>query len=343
MKTARLMMLFGSVGIGLIAVRLMLSARIASAQVDPDTLPPCGAYEELRALQTPMPVTPAATNTPDAAAPTPTTPPPTATPRPAPTEDRVGFPENYATEFKLLLIYDRPDNRWVRIICGNEIAAAHQPGEPYAYGSVLLMITYAARIGEDRQPVLDENGHYIRERLVAMHVQRKEEGFGEAYGEDRAGEWEFVAYNGDGSYLARPETTNNCAACHLRQAGESVDFVFRTTLFAQDESVLVSPPVGENEVSIFLFDFHEPVLEISAGTTVTWINNDEATHQITAADVNAEGRTVPAEDPLFASDVLASVSIAPGSSFSHTFTEPGEYLYMCSIHPGMTARIIVTE
>src|SRR5688500_15805162 len=50
-------------------------------------LPPCGAFDEMRQLQPPAPVTPTPTNTPDPNAPAPT---PTNTPRPAPSEDRVG-------------------------------------------------------------------------------------------------------------------------------------------------------------------------------------------------------------------------------------------------------------
>src|SRR5262245_44197513 len=61
---------------------------------DPNNLPPCGDFETMRLLQTPAPVTvtavPVPTNTPDV--------------RPAPTEDRVGMPENYATDFKLLFV-----------------------------------------------------------------------------------------------------------------------------------------------------------------------------------------------------------------------------------------------
>lgn len=312
-------------------------------QSDPNDLPLCGTFEELRTIQPPEPTSVAPTNTPDPTAPTPTAPPPTATPLPAPSEDRVGFPENYATEFKLLFVFDRPDRRLVRAICGNEIAAQRQEGEPFAYGSVLLMISYSAKIGPDGQPALDENGHYIGERLVALHVQRKEPGFGEAYGEQRAGEWEFVAFNGDGSYQNAPLTTNFCAACHSGDGGDSVDHVFRMDLFHQGDAALISPPVGENEVSIYLYAFHEPVLEVKVGTTVRWINHDEATHKVVAAVVDEAGKVVAAEDPLFESAALVSANISTGATFIFTFNEPGEYLYMCNLHANESARIIVTE
>jgi plastocyanin len=312
-------------------------------QGDVNDLLPCGAYEDMVTLYSPEPVTAAPSNTPDPNAATPTQAPPTNTPRPAPSEDRVGFPENYSTEFKLLFIFNRPDRRFLRIICGNDIASQRQPGEPFEYGSVLLMISRAAQIGENGQPVVDENGFYVGGNIVALHVQRKEPGFGAEYATDQTGEWEYMAYNADGSVQVASQNTNFCAVCHGGEAGESLDFVFRMDLFYEGEEALIAPPAGENEISIHLYAFHEPVLEITTGTTVTWVNNDEANHTVVAAVMDEAGRYMRAEEPLFESDILASVNIAAGDSFSFTFDEPGEYLYRCSIHENMTGRIVVTE
>lgn len=310
---------------------------------DPDALQACGAYLDMVTLEAPPATTAMPTNTPDANAATATPAPATSTPRPAPTVDNVGFPEAYQTEFKLFFIFNRPDRKFLRIICGNDIAAQRLPGEDFAYGSVLLMISYSTKLDADGLPVMDENGRYIGQNLVALHVQRKEEGFGEAYGADRNGEWEYMAYNADGSVQVAPQNTNFCAACHGGEAGAGVDYVFRMNMLYEGESALDLPALGENEVIISLYNFHTPVLEVSVGTTVTWINNDEANHRVIAAVVNAEGRIVAADDPLFDSDILISTNIAAGDSYSFTFTEAGEYLYRCTIHENMTARIIVTE
>ena len=300
---------------------------------DPDNLPRCGAFETMRLIQTPVPVTvtavPAPTNTPDV--------------RPAPTEDRVGMPENYATDFKLLFVMDRPDRKLARAICGNDIAAQRKEGEPFAYGSVLLMISYATKLDDNAQPVLDESGHYIRSKLVTYHVMRKEKGFGEAYGEHRSGEWEYAAYKADGSYENRPENTNFCAACHSGQGGEAIDYAMRMNMLYDPDTALTGPAVGENEISIYLYNFQEPQLEIRAGTTVTWINNDQAEHQIVAAVKDDQGHPIADPDKLFGSEVLPSITIQPGSTFSFTFDQPGEYLYICTIHKNMLGKIIVTE
>src|SRR5262249_56792949 len=80
-------------------------------------------------------------------------------------------------------------------------------------------------------PVLDANGRYQKDRLTGIFVQRKEPGFGEAYQDARAGEWEWVAYHPDRTYLTLPQNSANCAACHLQQARAPRDFVFRADLF----------------------------------------------------------------------------------------------------------------
>jgi hypothetical protein len=143
---------------------------VAASPSSAQDLKACSAIDELRQLQTAVPVTPTATS---ANAPTPTPRPPTATPLPAPQQDRVGFPENYQADYKLLFVLDRPDNRQVRLICGNDKAASVKPGEPFPYGSILVMITYRTK-QEGGKPILDADSHYIRENIAGIFVMRKE-------------------------------------------------------------------------------------------------------------------------------------------------------------------------
>lgn len=79
-----------------------------------------------------------------------------------------------------------------------------------------------------------------------------------------------------------------------------------------------------NAVSIAGFNFQPATITISAGTTVTWTNNDNASH------------TVTADDGSFSSDRLAS-----GATFSHTFATAGTFTYHCSIHSSMKGTVIV--
>lgn len=60
-------------------------------------------------------------------------------------------------------------------------------------------------------------------------------------------------------------------------------------------------------------------LEIARGTTVVWRN----------VDLEGDAHTVTADGGAFASDWLE-----PGESFSHIFTERGDYAYYCQAHGG---------
>ena len=77
-------------------------------------------------------------------------------------------------------------------------------------------------------------------------------------------------------------------------------------------------------VTIADFTFSPNSITVQAGSTVTWVNNDTVPH--TATGNNGEFDTG---------------QIAPGGSASITFDNAGTFAYFCSIHPNMTATIIV--
>ena len=80
----------------------------------------------------------------------------------------------------------------------------------------------------------------------------------------------------------------------------------------------------ESEVKIDNFSFGPAELTVAPGTTVKWINRDDIPH------------TVVSTEPAFKSKVLDT-----DESFSYKFEKPGKYSYFCSIHPKMTATVIV--
>jgi plastocyanin len=90
------------------------------------------------------------------------------------------------------------------------------------------------------------------------------------------------------------------------------------------------PAIAEGAVEIAMVDdrFAPPDLVVTAGTTVTWVNR------------GADWHSVAAFDGSFASD-----QVAPGQTFSHTFTTPGTYKFLCRHHgrQGMVGQIVVTE
>ena len=90
-----------------------------------------------------------------------------------------------------------------------------------------------------------------------------------------------------------------------------------------------SPAVAAGSVAgprleIKQFRFSQPALTIPLGATVTWVNQDDDAHTVTADDGG-----------------FTSAGLDRGELFAHEFTAPGTYAYHCALHPKMTATIVV--
>ena len=75
--------------------------------------------------------------------------------------------------------------------------------------------------------------------------------------------------------------------------------------------------------------FIPSVVEINAGESITWQNQDAAFHSVTSG-------TYDNPDGLFDSGHLD-----PYQSFTLTFDNTGEYDYFCSLHPWMNGQVQV--
>ena len=83
---------------------------------------------------------------------------------PAPTVDRVGFPAGYKDTFTPLYVFDNFQNRQIRAVLGNSIAASVQPGQSFnfPYGSIILFESYTVQTDASGEPVLDDDGQIGR-------------------------------------------------------------------------------------------------------------------------------------------------------------------------------------
>ena len=72
------------------------------------------------------------------------------------------------------------------------------------------------------------------------------------------------------------------------------------------------------------FTFEPATLTVKAGTTVTWINEDDTPHTVVASDRSFKSKALDTDD-----------------KYSFTFATPGSYEYFCSLHPYMKATITV--
>src|SRR5262245_44284432 len=65
-------------------------------------------------------------------------------------------------------------------------------------------------------------------------------------------------------------------------------------------------------------------VNVAVGGTVSWVNNDNTPHTATANNGQFD-----------------SGNLAPGASFSRTFTTAGSFPYKCTLHPGMVGTVNV--
>jgi plastocyanin len=79
-------------------------------------------------------------------------------------------------------------------------------------------------------------------------------------------------------------------------------------------------------VAIEGFAFSPAAVEVAVGQEVTWENHDPAEHTVTQEGDNG----------------FDSGTMAQGAAFKTTFDAPGEYRYICALHPGMKGTVVVT-
>ncbi len=84
-------------------------------------------------------------------------------------------------------------------------------------------------------------------------------------------------------------------------------------------------PVRTDQVDLpKSYRFEPEAIEVDAGTTVTWTNNDDFPHNVHLLDESD-----------------ASVSLPVGESGSLTFDDPGTVEYECSLHPQQMQGTVV--
>ena len=81
----------------------------------------------------------------------------------------------------------------------------------------------------------------------------------------------------------------------------------------------------EQQVNIKDFNFVPATAEVPIGTTVTWVNDDNAPHTVTSV-----------------SGIFDSGSIGAGKTYSYKFDQAGTFEYSCTNHPSMPhGKVIV--
>jgi len=88
-------------------------------------------------------------------------------------------------------------------------------------------------------------------------------------------------------------------------------------------STRASPP-APTTITVKNFMFTPMSATITAGATVTWVNEDDEPH------------TVVSDTGVFHSSAMDT-----HETFSFEFDQPGTYHFICSIHPQMVGTVVV--
>ncbi len=110
--------------------------------------------------------------------------------------------------------------------------------------------------------------------------------------------------------------------------GNDTSMTMNATLAFAQEAVSIAP--GSSNPSATQF-YIPPEITISAGTAVTWTNDDSTIHTVTEGTPGGAGAT-----PAFDSSI-----VAPSATWEHTFDVAGEFDYYCTLHPFMTGKVTV--
>jgi plastocyanin len=94
-------------------------------------------------------------------------------------------------------------------------------------------------------------------------------------------------------------------------------------LFVRNQLDVGDPVAGVTEVAVRDNSFGPESVQISAGTTITWIWDGKERHNVVGDDFESPVQTE--------------------GTFNQTFAAPGSYDYECTLHFFMRGRVVVTE
>lgn len=81
---------------------------------------------------------------------------------------------------------------------------------------------------------------------------------------------------------------------------------------------------SSGQVEINNFAFMPGTITVPVGTQVTWTNKDEIPHNVVSSDKTIKSKVLDTNE-----------------QFTFTFTEPGTFSYICTIHPRMKGTVVV--
>jgi len=239
--------------------------------------------------------------------------------------ENIKFPNDYLKGV-LYQTLDRHDSKQYReLYAPAEAVEAVRKGKPIPYGTVLTLVQWSVEQDANGVPLKGSDGRFIKKEITGHTVMEKREGFGADYPADwpRNGEWEYAVFTADGRPNPKGNANNKaCFTCHLPHAKQ--DFVISLAKLNNTfpgSQTLVKGRKGD--VNIASFAFLPAKISATVGKALTFLNSDDTPHQISVA--NGPRTAV----------------FLRGQRASLTLDKPGEYNYICGLHPSMKGVIEV--
>jgi len=242
--------------------------------------------------------------------------------------EKIKFPSDYLKGV-LYQTLDRPDTKQYRELYAPAAAVeAVRKGQPIPHGTVLTLVQWSVQQDDKGNPIKDANGRFIKNQIIGHTVMEKQKGWGADYPSDwpRNGEWEYAVFTPDGRPNPKGNANNKaCFTCHLPHAKQ--DFVISlaklNNTFPAAQAAAKAKPASKNEVNVASFAFMPAKVTAAAGKPLTFVNTDDTPHQVTVANGPR------------------SAVFLRGQRASITIDKPGEYNYICGLHPSMKGVIEV--
>ncbi len=111
---------------------------------------------------------------------------------------------------------------------------------------------------------------------------------------------------------------------HVRAVAAVAGLLVSLSCGGATDKAAVAPPPKTHTVVIELVKFQTEKLTVNAGDSVVWVNKDVFPHTVVSKTGGFDSR-----------------EIASGASWTFTPKTAGEFPYVCTLHPVMTAVLVV--
>ena len=235
----------------------------------------------------------------------------------------IKFPSDYLKGIKYQDV-DRADVKQYReLYTQPEVIEAVRKGKPIPSGAVLTLVQWSVEQDDKGVPKKGPDGRFIKKDIINHTIMEKRTGWGAEYPESlRNGEWEYAVY---GPTMAFNPKANYKACFECHKPHEKQDFVISLAKLSNTfpaASVVAKAPKGD--VQIVAFQFMPGKISGTAGKPISFLNGDDSPHQIAVAGGGPK-----------------TAVLVRGQRASVTIDKPGEYGYICSLHPTMKGTIEV--